>query len=116
MERLTFRAMGGEMLVLLDSGGPEAARRLAAVPRWFERWEQTLSRFRPSSELSRLNAQAGRPAQGSAVLGAVLEWALRVARRTGGLFPPPLRPPLEAPGYDPPFAALPPEASARRPP
>src|SRR3954471_9300751 len=116
MERLTFRAMGCEMLVVFDATGPDAARRLAAVPRWFERWEQTLSRFRPGSELSRLNNQAGRPAQVSAVLGAVLELALRVARRTGALITPTLLTALEAAGYDRTFAALPPEAALLHPP
>ena len=116
MEQLTFRAMGCEMLAILDTAGPETARRLAAVPRWFERWEQSLSRFRPNSELSRLNANAGCRMEVSTVLGAVLELALRTARRTGGLITPTLLTALEAAGYDRTFAALPEETGLLRPP
>src|SRR5690242_11890843 len=116
MEQRTFRAMGCEMLVILDTAGPETARRLAAVPRWFERWEQSLSRFRPNSELSRLNVHAGSRMEVSAVLGAVLDLALRTARRTGGLITPTLLTALEAAGYDRTFAALPAETGLLRPP
>ena len=36
------------------------------MPVWFEHWEQILSRFRPTSELSLLNERAGEPVQVSA--------------------------------------------------
>jgi thiamine biosynthesis lipoprotein len=57
LQRLDFRAMGCQMLALLD-----VDRRVASfdtVPVWFEAWEQALSRFRADSELSRLNQRTG---------------------------------------------------------
>lgn len=55
VHRLHFRAMGTEMLVCVDNGSDQSPVELADVPGWFEEWEQTLSRFRVDSELSRLN-------------------------------------------------------------
>ncbi len=107
MEQLAFRAMGSHMLAILDRDGPDAAARLAAVPVWFEAWEQALSRFRPDSELSRLNRAAGQTQPVSPVFGAVLRAALRAARRTGGLITPTLLTALEAAGYDRSFDDLP---------
>ena len=48
----------GEILAAVEADTPQAGARLAAVPEWFAAWEQSLSRFRPTSELSRLNAGA----------------------------------------------------------
>lgn len=60
MLRQAFRAMGCQMQALLDSNTPAAAAALEALPGWFAGWEQCLSRFRPESELMRLNRSAGR--------------------------------------------------------
>lgn len=106
MADLRFRAMGSEMLVVLDAEGSRARRALAAVPGWFATWEAVLSRFRPSSELSRLNAAAGRVVRVSPVLWEVLQVALTVARRTGGLVTPTGLAALEAVGYDRSFTTL----------
>lgn len=59
MQRLDFRAMGCQMLALLDSGDAEASEALTLVPSWFEEWEASLSRFREESELSALNRSNG---------------------------------------------------------
>lgn len=57
-------------------------------------------RFDPSSELSRLNAAAGRPAEVSPLFAEVLEEALRVAEATDGTVDPTVGTALVAAGYD----------------
>ncbi len=104
MQRITFRAMGSAMLAALDSDEPTAQAWLDEVPRWFERWEQHLSRFRPDSELSALNRNPGRWTSVSAVLWAVLTAALEAARATDGLVTPTLLTAVEAAGYSRDFA------------
>ena len=50
----TFDCMGCEIRLLLE--GPDAHARGAAAQRWLRDFDARLSRFRPDSELSRLNA------------------------------------------------------------
>ena len=59
MQRLDFRAMGCQMLALMDSEDADATEALTLVPGWFEEWEASLSRFREESELSALNRSSG---------------------------------------------------------
>src|SRR3990172_2899010 len=106
MQRLEFRAMGCQMLAVLDSETPQASARLAQVPTWFAEWEQHLSRFREDSELARLNRQAGSPVQVSHVLWEVVLLARRAARWSDGLVTPRLLNELEAAGYDRTFEAI----------
>ena len=62
MERLAFRAMGTEVEVLLDvAPGPEVGHALGRAEPEFARLEALLSRFRPDSELARLNADGSNP-------------------------------------------------------
>ncbi len=98
--------MGSGMLAIVDADGPAAAARLALVPKWFEVWEDRLSRFRPESELSRLNAAAGMPQPVSGVLWDVVQKSVEAARVTGGLVSPAVAPALEAAGYDRSFEAI----------
>jgi thiamine biosynthesis lipoprotein len=107
MERIEFRAMGCQMLAVLDSESGTASQRLALVPEWFAVWEQRLSRFREDSELSRVNAAPDLPFHVSPVLWNVLQTAMRAARETDGLVVPTLLEALEAAGYDRTFEALP---------
>jgi len=71
-----------------------------AVETLFEEWEDTLSRFRPGSELSRLNDGAGAAVGVGPILLAAVEASLAAARATGGLFDPTLRHALVRMGYD----------------
>lgn len=97
LARHAFRAMGTEVTVLL----PAARRREASlVEELFAHWEAVLTRFRPDSELSRLNASAGRRVPVGALLFEVIETAVRAARATDGLFDPTVLPHLVAAGYD----------------
>lgn len=112
MHTLTFRAMGCQILVALDDG---SAAPLAAVPVWFERWEQQLSRFRPASDLCRLNAAAGHPVAVTPDLWDVLQAALDGATLSDGLVSPTVLAALEAAGYDRSFEALAQEVVAAAP-
>ena len=86
LARASFPAMGTEVTVLAPGGrADEAAGR---ARRLFEDWERRLSRFRPDSELARLNAHAGRPVPVGGLLYQVLETALAAARAAGGVYDP----------------------------
>jgi FAD:protein FMN transferase len=99
MKQIEFKAMGSRMAVFLDRDGPRAQSILELVPNWFEEWEQILSRFRADSDLSRLNACAGRPVKVNPVLFEVIAAAVKSAAWTGGLVTPTLLKPLERAGY-----------------
>ena len=64
------------------------------------------SRFRPDSELRRLEAAAGEEVATSELLIEALEVALRAARLTSGLVTPAIGGPLALSGYDVDFSAL----------
>lgn len=91
--------MGTQVLVAIDNDGLNVGKELEKVPGWFEDWEQALSRFRPDSELTRLNQNSGVPINVSPLLWEVLQAALEGARDSGGLVSPALLPVLEQAGY-----------------
>lgn len=100
----SFWSMGTDVRVLVPS--LSAAREgglTAAVAEIFAENERRFSRFRPDSELSRLNA-AEQPFPVSAQLFDVLRRARRYFEHTGGLFDPTIGAALIALGYDRPFA------------
>lgn len=95
-------AMGTEVELAARATGADRGRLEAALDaavRWLRQAERILSRFQPASELSRLNAAAGRPCRVSPLLAAVLDAALDSARETGGLYDPTVLPCLLAAGY-----------------
>ncbi len=101
--RRSFRSMG----TLVTLIGPADAAAAAAVDEafgviraTFSREDDRFSRFREATELSRVNATAGRWTRVSKPFHAVLRAALDAARRTGGLFDPTVLPALLAIGYD----------------
>jgi thiamine biosynthesis lipoprotein len=104
--RIAFRAMGCLVRAQLEGDPPAAEHRLGRVPAWFETWEARLSRFRPESELSRLNARAGEAVAVSPILWAVVRESLLAAEISGGIVTPTILPALEAAGYDRSFADL----------
>ncbi len=100
MLKIEFHAMGCQMAALLDSENIQAIRAIEQVPGWFEEWEQALSRFRPDSELSQLNAADGTPLKTSPTLWSVLQAALQAADWSRSLVVPTVLNSLERAGYD----------------
>ena len=80
-----FSAMGCEVVV----GGATPAEALA-VERLFEALEASLSRFRPDSDLERLNRSPAEVAIVSPLLATALDDALRAAAATAGSATPPI--------------------------
>jgi thiamine biosynthesis lipoprotein len=111
MQKISFHAMGCQMLAVIDSPLPAAQAQLDQVPDWFETWEQHLSRFRPDSELSQINLGSGEQLI-STVLARVIRAGLLAERQSNGLVSPLMLNALEAAGYDRNFADLPVEISA----
>ncbi len=102
--------MGTQVTVL----APEAAAAIAGrdIEALFAEWERILSRFQPTSELSRLNAaRRGATARREVLVGdlvlAVTRAALAAAEATDGIFDPTLLHALVAEGYDRSFDLLP---------
>jgi thiamine biosynthesis lipoprotein len=98
--RRAFRAMGSDMAVWLEMSDPDTATEvLDWVEALFERNEQVLSRFRPDSELSQLNARSEQWVAVSDLLWEVLNLALGMAAVTDGFFDPTMLNALEQYGY-----------------
>lgn len=104
MEQLEFRAMGCQILTVIDKEGSSVTSVLHHVPGWFADWEQCLSRFNPDSELSRLNEDAGFWVPLSDTLWAVLLAAIQAARQSDGIVTPTLLDAVQAAGYTQDFA------------
>lgn len=100
----TFRAMGTEVTVAAPclSDGDEAVAA-TAIAGLFAATEARFSRFRPESELTRLNRGVG-PFRVSAEMLDVLDAARDHVAATGGLFDPAIGGALVAAGYDRSFA------------
>ncbi|HLJ36637.1 MAG TPA: FAD:protein FMN transferase [Ktedonobacteraceae bacterium] len=97
--------MGTTISLLLPES--QVAQGLQIVQTLFAEWEQTLSRFLPESELSRLNQQPGIPVVISDLLYNVLTTALNAAQTTQGLYDPALLEQLVRLGYDRTFDEVP---------
>ena len=101
----SFEAMGTEVEIFLDAADDERAEcALDKAEAEFERLEQLMSRFRPDSELSRLN-RAG-IVEASPDLVRVVELSLEARESSGGLFDPTIHNALVAAGYDRTFSEL----------
>ncbi|MBU6245942.1 MAG: FAD:protein FMN transferase [Actinomycetales bacterium] len=101
-----FRAMGTGCEVIVDAAGPSDALADLGVQR-VELLEQCWSRFRPASELSRLNARAGTgPIDVSADLLVLIQAMRQAWERSDGLFDPTVLQAVRAAGYDADFAAV----------
>ena len=107
LHRLPFRAMGGEMLAILEGEMDSPPSILDSIPTWFEEWEQALSRFRPDSELSRLNRTFDQPVKVSDAFWDVFQYALSAETITNGLVTPTVLDAMLEAGYDQNFDTLP---------
>jgi thiamine biosynthesis lipoprotein len=104
--------MGTDVDVLLPVGREASVAVVVAV---FETWTRRCSRFDPNSELSRLNAAAGRPVIVSAGLFDVVAASIDAARATDGIFDPTVLHRLEELGYDRTFVQVPADGPAVTP-
>jgi thiamine biosynthesis lipoprotein len=101
-----WRALGTKVHVLVTDGDISTARD--AVEATLARVDATYSRFRPDSELSRLNARPAETVAVSDLLARAVAEALRAAAATDGLVDPTVGRAVRATGYDaglPAFAA-----------
>jgi thiamine biosynthesis lipoprotein len=103
MQKRVFRAMGTQIELL--SAAEEAGAAFDAAEAELHRLEAILTRFRPASELSRLN-EAGSLVPGSDLL-EVVRLALHGRERTDGRFDPTVHDALAGAGYDRTFDDLP---------
>ncbi|HEX6062356.1 MAG TPA: FAD:protein FMN transferase [Candidatus Limnocylindria bacterium] len=103
LEALRFEALGGECE--LYSLSVERPSDLAAVRAWIDAMHDRLTRFAPDSELSRLNAAAGRWIAVSPELEALLQLSLVAHATSFGLVHVGVLPALLAAGYTRDFAA-----------
>jgi FAD:protein FMN transferase len=110
---LRFRAMGSDVHVVVVDGPPDLPR--LARDR-VEELERRWSRFRPDSEISRLNTLAGSPVHVSPVTLGLVQRALQGARVTGGRFDPTVLGDLLRAGYDRTFEQLADHGTAGRSP
>jgi FAD:protein FMN transferase len=101
--RDTFEVFGTTAVLLVtDPAATSQARRIA--DRVLAEVDRASSRFRPDSELVRLNAADGEPLAISATFADLLAAALRAARLTGGDVDPTCARALAGLGYDRDFA------------
>jgi thiamine biosynthesis lipoprotein len=94
MQQHAFTAMGTTIELLVESDEVD----FAAAAAEFERLEQVMSRFRPSSELSQLNRDGA--IEASQDLADVVELALSARVRTDGVFDPTVHDAVVGAGYD----------------
>jgi thiamine biosynthesis lipoprotein len=86
--------------------GAANGREAAAIERLFQARNRQFSRFRPESELSRVNRADRELIVVSKTFGQMVERALKAARATGGLVDPTLGAALRTAGYDKDFREL----------
>src|SRR5215475_14389045 len=94
----------GTTAVLLVTGHHDIGQARAIADGKLAEIDLACSRFRPDSELSRLNAAAGKPVTVSQTLADLLGAALRAAELTDGSVDPTCGAALAALGYDRDFA------------
>jgi thiamine biosynthesis lipoprotein len=100
MRRHGFRSMGTDVSLIAPDPVDGFDRAAGQVEVVFAAIDERFSRFRPDSELSGVNANAGRWTPISATFAQLLSMALSGAERTAGLFDPTVLPALIAAGYD----------------
>ncbi len=98
---------------VVEVGGATAGE-VEALERIFQARDRQFSRFRPNSELSRVNRAPREIVTVSKTFGQMVERALAAASATGGLVDPTLVGALAAAGYDRDFDELEPRAEKAR--
>jgi thiamine biosynthesis lipoprotein len=106
LESASFPALGSTAVIVVDRR--EALERGEDLLRGLlDDVDAACSRFRPDSEISLLNAEAGRPVIVSHLLAEAIDAALGAAAQTDGAVDPTIAPSLMALGYDRDFAQVP---------
>jgi thiamine biosynthesis lipoprotein len=101
----TWKALGTSVhVVTTKDDGLEAVA--TAVRQVLEDVDAAYSRFRDDSELSRLNANAGRTIRISPLLATAIDAALRAARLTDGAVDPTVGEAIRLAGYDDDFSRI----------
>lgn len=96
----SFDAMGTRVGLWIDrSAGPSAGAALGIGERFIGDFDRRLSRFRPESELCRLNCDPSEEVEVSTLMLRFVEAAIGAARLSGGLVDPTLTDELERAGY-----------------
>src|ERR1700693_3765452 len=109
----SWKALGTSVHVLsTHDDGLEAAT--TAVRDVLEDVDEAYSRFREDSELTRLNANAGRTIRISPLLATAIDAALRAARLTDGAVDPTIGRAIRVAGYDDDFSRIAAEDSQER--
>jgi thiamine biosynthesis lipoprotein len=111
MTTRSFHAMGTTVKLFIEDAAGDAL--LEEGEHEFHRLEAILSRFRPSSELSRLNRERSLPV--GPELRALAQLALDARERTDGRFDPTVHDAVAAAGYDRSFELIVSGAGDRRP-
>jgi thiamine biosynthesis lipoprotein len=99
---VTFDAMGSHVRFLIGEPGPgmdPAPQAAERARRFVAEFDATLSRFKPESELSALNADPRECVPASELMRAAVRAGLAGAERSGGLVDPTLAEEIEAAGY-----------------
>ncbi|HET7507272.1 MAG TPA: FAD:protein FMN transferase [Solirubrobacterales bacterium] len=99
---LTFDAMGSHVRMLIGEPGPGMAPPAQAAEqgrRFVEEFDAALSRFKPESELCRLNADPRERVPASELMRRAVEAGIFAAERSGGLVDPTLVGEIEEAGY-----------------
>ena len=99
-----WRALGTSVDLLLHGGDPDSARD--AVTELLDAVDRAFSRFRPDSELSRLNGLGGRPLVVSELFARAVESGIRAGRVSDGLVDPTVGRAMRLVGYDDDFSRL----------
>jgi thiamine biosynthesis lipoprotein ApbE len=97
-------------LTVTESAALDPARAMLAAD--LADLDAACSRFRPDSELARLDQAAGRPTPVSPLLAGAIAVALRAAELTGGDVDPTVGEAIAAAGYDRDFTLIPPDGPA----
>jgi thiamine biosynthesis lipoprotein ApbE len=101
----SWKALGTSVHVLATDDD-RLGRATTAVHEVLEDVDAVYSRFREDSELSRLNANAGRTIGVSPLLATAIEAALRAARLTDGAVDPTIGQAIRLAGYDDDFTQI----------
>jgi thiamine biosynthesis lipoprotein len=103
-ERLEFRVMGSDATVVLVGGGPALAEQ---ARRRLDHLERLWSRFRPDSEISRLNAAGGRCMEVSRETIHLVSTGVEAWSVTAGAYDPTVLGDVLRAGYTVSFESLP---------